>query len=111
MELVISIGTGIYNNRTANDDKWGWDALVNKLIATSVDTEDVHALLNDFLPPDKYFRFNPNLEDNLAIDEKNKNVLKSLKRMARTTFADMEKGEDRARILQMLDTLRPIKKK
>jgi len=35
----------------------GWDLLVNNLIASSTNTEDVHALLVDFLPRDKYFRW------------------------------------------------------
>lgn len=56
IELVVSIGTGYYNNpeklRTM-----GWDLLVNQLIASSTDTEDVHALLENFLPEEKYFRY------------------------------------------------------
>ena len=58
IEYVVSIGTGIYNNRTGHD-AMNWDLLVNQIIASSVDTEDVHTLLKDFLPEEKYLRINP----------------------------------------------------
>ena len=86
----------------------GWDLLVNHLVASSVDTEDVHCLLADFLPPDKYFRFNPPLASNIPIDELNKTVLTDLKRIARDAFAAMEKGggPEAKRMEQMISTLR-----
>lgn len=58
IEYVVSIGTGIYNNHTGHDSM-NWDLLVNQIIASSVDTEDVHTLLKDFLPEEKYLRINP----------------------------------------------------
>jgi hypothetical protein len=86
----------------------GWDLLVNHIIATSVDTEDVHSLLADFLPADKYFRFNPPTSINIPIDERNKTVLTDMKRMAKEAFLTMEKGNgvEAKRIEQMLKTLR-----
>lgn len=80
VELVLSIGTGRFESKSSNMQSMGWDVLVNNLIASSTDTEDVHKLLGDFLPPDKYFRLNPLLQDVTAIDEKNKTMLLDLKR-------------------------------
>ena len=105
VELVVSIGTGYYNNKEKLRTM-GWDLLVNQLIASSTDTEDVHALLNDFLPEEKYFRFNPLLQDLLAIDEKNKAVLLDLKRIAKATFVGMETGEEAKHVEFLINTLR-----
>lgn len=104
----MSIGTGFYN-KESNVKSMGWDLLTNHIIATAVDTEDVHALLNDFLPPDKYFRFQPVLQDNLAIDEKNKSVLTNLKKIAKAAFEAMEKGADSKRIELLINMLKPAK--
>ena len=56
VELVVSIGTGYIDMGGSYLQSMGWDLLVNNLIASSTNTEDVHALLVDFLPRDKYFR-------------------------------------------------------
>ena len=82
---------------------------MNQLIASSTDTEDVHALLTDFLPPDKYFRFNPLLSENMPIDEKNAIVLSKLKSLAKEHFAAAEQGPDKKYIAQMIKTLRGSK--
>jgi len=105
IELVVSIGTG-YFNQNSNVQSMGWDLLVNQLIASSTDTEDVHALLVDFLPPDKYFRLNAQLQDLLAIDEKNKTVLLDLKRLAKQTWRDIDLGKDAKRFEQLIKTLK-----
>lgn len=105
VELVVSIGTGYYN-KNEKLRSMGWDLLVSQLIASSTDTEDVHALLKDFLPEDKYFRFNPLLQDLLAIDEKNKAVLLDLKRIAKETYQGMERGEESRHVEFLINTLR-----
>ena len=56
-----------------------WDVLLNQLIATSTATEDVHTLLSDFLPSEKYYRMNPPLTNYIAIDEKDNTALNELK--------------------------------
>ena len=68
---------------------------MNQLIASSTDTEDVHALLVDFLPPDKYFRLNPLMKDNMAIDEKNKIALTDLKKLAKKTWDDIDRSKEK----------------
>lgn len=64
----------------------GWDLLISQVIAGAVDTEDIHELLRDLLPDQTYFRFNPRLNDNLNIDEKDKVRLNSLKNLALDYF-------------------------
>ena len=103
--MVVSIGTGFYN-KNEKLRSMGWDLLVSQLIASSTDTEDVHALLKDFLPEEKYFRFNPLLQDLLAIDEKNKAVLLDLKRIAKETYVGMETGEESKHVEFLINTLR-----
>lgn len=105
VELVVSIGTGFYN-KNSNVQSIGWDLLVNQLIASSTDTEDVHALLVDFVPPDKYFRLNAVLKDSLAIDEKNKTVLTDLKRLAKKTWSDIDAGKDKDKFEQLVKILK-----
>lgn len=93
IELVLSIGTGYFVNSKDNLKSLGWDLLVNQLIASTTDTEDVHGLLGDFLARDKYYRVNPVLKENFAIDEKDRNLLASLKTLAASQMADWEKRE------------------
>lgn len=106
VELVLSIGTGFFVDQKRNLQSMGWDMLVNQLIASTTDTEDVHALLNDFLPRDKYFRFNPILPENTAIDEKDQRVLNSLKVFARENYREMALGPDAKIYEQLIKTLR-----
>ena len=95
IELVVSIGTGIYN-QTNNVQSMGWDTLVTQLVASATETEDVHNVLKDFLPNDKYFRFNPILPTNLAIDEKDKSRLNILKELALKTVEEVEKRDKKS---------------
>eukprot|EP01036_Dinobryon_divergens_P024861 gene24861-33349_t len=106
VELVVSIGTGYIDMGGSYLQSMGWDLLVNNLIASSTNTEDVHALLVDFLPKDKYFRFNPQLRSNLAIDEKNKSILTELKQLARDDFQIQLNGPNAPFLQQLFKTLR-----
>jgi len=96
LELLVSIGTGAFNQEyTEGMQSMGWDTLVNQIVASSTDTEDTHYLLNDFLSPETYYRFNPQLMDNLSIDEKDKTRLASLKLLGKRAFEEMEKSGDK----------------
>lgn len=108
MELVVSIGTG-YSTTQSVMQSMGWDVLVNQLVASSTDTEDVHALLRDFLPPEKYHRFNPQLPDLVRIDEKNKTMLSGLKDVARRYLDEVESGPEKQHFAQLLRVLRGTK--
>jgi calcium-independent phospholipase A2-gamma len=92
IELVVSIGTGSFKEKTGAKNM-GWDLLVNQIIASATDSEDVHGFLVDFLPSDQYYRFNPMLQESWGIDEKDKDRLEELKQIGRDFVKDMEMNE------------------
>ena len=51
-----------------------WNVLVNQIVASATDSEDIHNLLRDFLSPNQYFRINPLLDESIAIDDYNSKV-------------------------------------
>ena len=104
IELVVSIGTGTFF-QTTNVTSMGWDLLVGTLIASSTDTEDTHLLLADFLPTDMYYRFNPTMQNSFPIDEKSKDMLASLKTIAKDVFKEIE-ANDPKRLDQLVKALR-----
>ncbi|XP_047452867.1 calcium-independent phospholipase A2-gamma-like [Mugil cephalus] len=70
LECVVSLGTGRFE--TAGKNSATYTSLKTKLtnvISSATDTEEVHAMLDAFLPPDTYFRFNPYLAEDIAMDE------------------------------------------
>uniref|UniRef100_A0A8D3A6Y1 PNPLA domain-containing protein n=1 Tax=Scophthalmus maximus TaxID=52904 RepID=A0A8D3A6Y1_SCOMX len=79
LECVVSLGTG----RLANP---GWNgstytSLKTKLtnvISSATDTEETHAMLDAFLPPDTYFRFNPYMSEDISMDENREEKLNLL---------------------------------
>lgn len=91
---MVSIGTGVIKETMSTIQTMGWDLLVNQLIASSTNTEDVHEMLHDFLPPQSYFRFNPILPNNTAIDEKAKSILQSLKDYTKEYYHTLEGSEE-----------------
>ena len=104
IELVVSIGTG-FNEKETKDSSMGWDLLVNQLVASSTDTEDVHAMLLDFLPEDKYFRFNPRMEEAIPIDVTDIKTLASLKQLAKQTFKSLRSDPREAKRLETLSAV------
>lgn len=67
IEAVVSFGTG--NPLEAQPvEGFGWAPIFNQLINSATNTEAVHDSLADFLPSDRYFRFNPCIES-MGIDE------------------------------------------
>jgi len=101
IELVVSIGTG-YNTKVNSAASMGWDLLVNQLVASSTETEDVHNMLMDFLPADRYFRFNPQMDEAIPIDVTDKTTLNSLKALAKKTFRELERNPVEAKRLEVL---------
>jgi predicted acylesterase/phospholipase RssA len=114
IDCVVSVGTGWYveergrkslrerekETGTENETeierggdmkklKVGLDLLLNQLIGSSTDTEDVHHMLQSLLPANQYFRFNPLMRTNMAIDEKDPKVLLGLKSFAKEAFDEM----------------------
>merc|ERR1711871_51270 len=94
IELLISIGTGVYIGPPTGDMKsMNWNVLVSQIVASATDSEDIHNLLRDFLSPNQYFRINPLLDESIAIDEKSKDLLSALKEYGRNSVALLEKQE------------------
>ena len=89
IELVISIGTGYNTQSSESTEGMGWDLLSSIIINSSTDTEETDRLLMNFLPPDKYFRFNPVLDEKFDIDVKDKKALDSLKDIGRKAIENM----------------------
>eukprot|EP00614_Pseudopedinella_elastica_P009286 CAMPEP_0172594524 /NCGR_PEP_ID=MMETSP1068-20121228/13943_1 /TAXON_ID=35684 /ORGANISM="Pseudopedinella elastica, Strain CCMP716" /LENGTH=1018 /DNA_ID=CAMNT_0013392609 /DNA_START=35 /DNA_END=3091 /DNA_ORIENTATION=+ len=92
VELVVSIGSGCFVEKVADEDgkggpEYGWGTIVNQLIESSTDTQRVHETLESFLPPEKYFRFNPRMVC-IPIDETDVNALVEHKIVAREYFQD-----------------------
>ena len=76
--------------------------MVNQLVASSTETEDVHNMLMDFLPADRYFRFNPQMDEAIPIDVTDKTTLNSLKALAKKTFRELERNPVEAKRLEVL---------
>ncbi|XP_047510185.1 calcium-independent phospholipase A2-gamma-like [Pieris napi] len=86
---VISVGTGQALNKhldyqllskgLAKDTSGtSWKNKFNKILDSATDTEGVHLALNDLLPPGSYYRFNPPLHEECAMDEINPEKLKNM---------------------------------
>ncbi|KAM8891107.1 calcium-independent phospholipase A2-gamma-like [Spinachia spinachia] len=70
LECVVSLGTGRFE--TPGNNSTTHTSLKTKLtnvISSATDTEEVHAMLDAFLPPDTYFRFNPFMHEDISMDE------------------------------------------
>uniref|UniRef100_A0A1A8RD80 Patatin-like phospholipase domain containing 8 n=1 Tax=Nothobranchius rachovii TaxID=451742 RepID=A0A1A8RD80_9TELE len=70
LECVVSLGTGRFE--TTGKNSATYTSLRTKLtnvISSATDTEEVHAMLDAFLPRDTYFRFNPFVNEDVSLDE------------------------------------------
>lgn len=80
-QCVLSLGTGRYDNaRRGPATSTSLRAKISNLICSATDTEGVHTLLDDLLPPNVYFRFNPMLSSNVTLDESRPEVLQQLQK-------------------------------
>ncbi|XP_032377282.1 calcium-independent phospholipase A2-gamma [Etheostoma spectabile] len=69
-QCVLSLGTGRYDNaKRGPATSTSLRAKISNLVNSATDTEGVHTLLDDLLPPDVYFRFNPMLSAVVSLDE------------------------------------------
>ncbi|CAN9498948.1 unnamed protein product [Ophioblennius macclurei] len=79
LECVVSLGTGRFE--TLGNNSATYTSLKTKLtnvISSATDTEEVHAMLDAFLPPDTYFRFNPFMNEDISMDESRQEKLNLL---------------------------------
>ncbi|XP_054902415.1 calcium-independent phospholipase A2-gamma-like isoform X2 [Poeciliopsis prolifica] len=78
-QCVLSLGTGRYDNvKRSPPTSTSLRANINNLIFSATDTEGVHTLLGDLLPPDVYFRFNPMMNADVSLDENHPETLDKL---------------------------------
>ncbi|GBP56386.1 Calcium-independent phospholipase A2-gamma [Eumeta japonica] len=86
---VISLGTGkilgkhlepYMNAKEKEAAGTSWKDKFNKILDSATDTEGVHLVLNDLLPPGSYYRFNPPIMEACAMDEVNPEKLNNLVR-------------------------------
>ncbi|KAL1248001.1 hypothetical protein QQF64_023377 [Cirrhinus molitorella] len=70
LQCVVSLGTGRFE--TTGRSSISYTNLKTKLtnvISSATDTEEVHTMLDALLPPNTYFRFNPYMSEDVALDE------------------------------------------
>lgn len=86
---VISVGTGKALNKHLDyqllskglgkeSSGTSWKDKFNKILDSATDTEGVHLVMNDLLPPGNYYRFNPPLMEECAMDEINPEKLENM---------------------------------
>ncbi|XP_070686766.1 calcium-independent phospholipase A2-gamma-like [Pempheris klunzingeri] len=79
LECVVSLGTGRYESPSKNSVTYtSLKTKLTNVISSATDTEEVHAMLDAFLPPDTYFRFNPYMSEDISMDESRQEKLNLL---------------------------------
>ncbi|CAG08668.1 unnamed protein product, partial [Tetraodon nigroviridis] len=79
LECVVSVGTGRVENLGKNSTtSTSLKTKLTHVISSATDTEEVHAMLDAFLPPNTYFRFNPYMSEDIAMDDSRQERLKQL---------------------------------
>ncbi|XP_068132621.1 calcium-independent phospholipase A2-gamma [Hyperolius riggenbachi] len=78
-QCVISLGTGRYEGiGKSTATHTSLKAKITNVISSATDTEEVHKTLDDLLPQDTYFRFNPIMNEDIPLDENRKEKLNQL---------------------------------
>ena len=106
IQTVVSLGTGFYSKPpTTSSTVESDDAVTSrlaplkstslkdkltKIVMSATDTEAVHTILKDVLPADTYFRFNPQLSEDVMMDESKPEKLEILTRDAESYLAANE---------------------
>ncbi|KAI3371156.1 hypothetical protein L3Q82_023781 [Scortum barcoo] len=79
LECVVSLGTGRFETPGRNSTTYtSLKTKLTNVISSATDTEEVHAMLDAFLPPDTYFRFNPYMSEDISMDENRQEKLNML---------------------------------
>lgn len=101
LECVVSLGTGRFENPNKNNVTYtSLKTKLNNVISSATDTEEVHAMLDAFLPPHTYYRFNPYISEEISMDENRQEKLNLLQaECVRYLDRNEEKLQKVARIL------------
>ncbi|XP_041083175.1 calcium-independent phospholipase A2-gamma-like [Polyodon spathula] len=79
-QCVVSLGTGRYDSGKKSEATWtSLRSKISNVISSATDTEGVHTLLDDLLPVDVYFRFNPLMSAYVPLDESRAECLDQLR--------------------------------
>ncbi|XP_022048458.2 calcium-independent phospholipase A2-gamma-like isoform X1 [Acanthochromis polyacanthus] len=79
LECVVSLGTGRFEAPSKNSKTYtSLKTKLTNVISSATDTEEVHAMLDAFLPPDTYFRFNPHMSEDISLDDNRQEKLNLL---------------------------------
>ncbi|XP_072291966.1 calcium-independent phospholipase A2-gamma-like isoform X2 [Eucyclogobius newberryi] len=101
LECVVSLGTGRFENPNKNNVTYtSLRTKLTNVISSATDTEEVHVMMDAFLPPDTYFRFNPHISEDVSLDENRQEKLNLLQtQCARYLERNEEKLKKVAHIL------------
>ncbi|XP_078595081.1 calcium-independent phospholipase A2-gamma-like [Branchiostoma floridae x Branchiostoma japonicum] len=84
LQCVVSVGMGRYEpDNVTSSSSLNLRTKLSKVVESATNTEDIHRVLHDLLPPSTYFRFNPYMSEDLAIDEYRPQKLDQLQSDAR----------------------------
>ncbi|XP_033904605.2 calcium-independent phospholipase A2-gamma-like isoform X1 [Acipenser ruthenus] len=79
-QCVVSLGTGRYDSgKKSAATSTSLRSKISNVISSATDTEGVHTLLDDLLPVDVYFRFNPLISAYVPLDESRAECLDQLR--------------------------------
>ncbi|XP_077452838.1 calcium-independent phospholipase A2-gamma isoform X2 [Stigmatopora argus] len=81
LDCVVSVGTGRLETagKASSGTYTSLKTKITNVISSATDTEEVHAMLDGFLPADAYFRFNPHLSEDISIDDNRQEKLNLLR--------------------------------
>ncbi|OQV23976.1 Calcium-independent phospholipase A2-gamma [Hypsibius exemplaris] len=75
IQAVVSVGTGRFkksheaqNKDVAQQLGTSWRSKITSIIASATDTEGIHTILQDLMPPSTYFRIQPLLSQDFGIN-------------------------------------------
>ncbi|KAF3855065.1 hypothetical protein F7725_023120 [Dissostichus mawsoni] len=79
LECVVSLGTGrAFDTPGKGTTSTSLKTKLNNIISSATDTEEVHVMLDAFLPNGTYFRFNPYMSEDISMDENRQEKLNLL---------------------------------